>query len=126
MSYLQQVVDKHYDGTLNTLVHNASQIYVPEGDSRHPYEVGQPKNSRYGNLLQSQENNKEFVDFTLINHYSNLYSKCLINFAERSVQRMKDDDGSIIFISSPGCNNTQTVKQGYDMAGELQSHIVYI
>ena len=119
MSYLQQVVDKHYGGILNTLVHNASQIYVPEGDARHPYEVGQPKNSRYGNLLQSQENAKEFVNFTLMNHYSNLYSKCLINFAERSVQRMKDDDGSIIFISSPGCNIMQTVKLGYDMAGEV-------
>ena len=57
------------------------------------------------------------MDLTLIEHYSNLYSKCLINFAERAVKRMKDDNGSIIFISSPGCNMTQTVTKGYDMPG---------
>ena len=62
---------------------------------------------------------EEFVDFTLIEHYSNLYSKCLIKFAERAVKRMKDDNGSIIFISSPGCNITQTVTKGYDMPGMI-------
>ena len=41
----------------------------------------------------------------------------MINLAERAVKRMKDDDGSIIFISSPGCNITQSVTKGYDMPG---------
>jgi len=119
-----EAVDKNFDGNLNVLVHNASQIYVPKGDTRHPYEIGRPGNSNYGNLLQTCTDSEgkssveeEFVDFTLIEHYSNLYSKCLINFAERAVKRMKDDNGSIIFISSPGCNITQTVTKGYDMPG---------
>ena len=67
--------------------------------------------------LTSPTSSKEYVDFTLLDHYSNLYSKCLINLAERAVKRMKDDDGSIIFISSPGCNITQSVTKGYDMPG---------
>jgi len=125
ISYFKTVDDK-FEGNLNALVHNASQIYIPEGDSRNPYEIGQPQNSTYGNLLKTKSNTEEkgsetaeeeFVDLTLAEHYSNLYSKCLIRFAERAVKRMKDDNGSIIFISSPGCNITQTVKPGYDMPG---------
>ena len=62
---------------------------------------------------------EEFVDLTLAEHYSKLYSKCLINFAERALKRMKDDNGSIIFISSPGCNITQICRPGYDMPGKI-------
>ena len=61
---------------------------------------------------------EEFVDLTLAEHYSKLYSKCLINLAERALKRMKDDNGSIIFISSPGCNITQICRPGYDMPGK--------
>ena len=63
----------------------------------------------------SQEN----VDFTLLDHYTNIYSKTLVNFSERAVKRMKDDEGSIIFISSPGCNNTEPVRPGYGVPGIL-------
>ena len=62
----------------------------------------------------------EFVDFTLAEHYSKMYSKCLIELAERALKRMKDDKGTILFISSPGCNITQTPKPGYDMPGKLE------
>ena len=62
----------------------------------------------------------EFVDFTLAEHYSKMYSKCLIELAERALKRMKDDKGTILFISSPGCNMTQTPKPGYDMPGKLE------
>ena len=64
----------------------------------------------------------EFVDLTMAEHYMQLFSKCLINFAERAVKRMKEDNGSIIFISAPGCNSTQTVLQGYDMEGIIENH----
>ena len=56
---------------------------------------------------------------TLLNHYTDLYSKCLVNLCERALKRMKDDVSSILFISSPGCNITQTVSQGYDMPGKI-------
>jgi len=120
-----ETVDNKFGGNLTALVHNASQIYIPEGDSRAPYEIGQPQNSNYGSLLQNRSDSKEkgssaaeeFVDFTLAEHYSKLYSKCLINLAERALKRMKDDNGSIIFISSPGCNITQICRPGYDMPG---------
>ena len=50
----KQVVDEKYKGVLNVLVHNASQIFVPEGDTRHPYEIGAPKATNYGNLLRNE------------------------------------------------------------------------
>ena len=66
-----ETVDKNFDGNLNVLVHNASQIYVPEGDTRHPYEIGRPGNSNYGNLLQTHTDSEgkckvpTCIDFTL-------------------------------------------------------------
>ena len=75
-------------------------------------------NLKFLKPIGSETAEEEFVDLTLAEHYSNLYSKCLIRFAERAVKRMKDDNGSIIFISSPGCNITQTCKPGYDMPGK--------
>ena len=67
----------------------------------------------------------EFVDFTLAEHYSKMYSKCLIELAERALKRMKDDKGTILFISSPGCNMTQTPKPGYDMPGKAEKCILF-
>lgn len=110
-----ETVDNKFEGTLNVLVHNASQIFVPDGDKRHPYEIGAPRDTNFGNLLKTE--GKETVDLTLLNHYTDLYSKCLVNLCERALKRMKDDVSSILFISSPGCNITQTVSQGYDMPG---------
>ena len=49
-----QVVDEKFNGVLNVLVHNASQIYVPEGDSRHQYEIGAPIATTFGNLLRNE------------------------------------------------------------------------
>ena len=54
-----------------------------------------------------------------------MYSKCLIELAERALKRMKDDKGTILFISSPGCNITQTPKPGYDMPGKLEMVFCY-
>ena len=53
-----ETVDNKFNGNLNALVHNASQIYIPQGDSRAPYEIGQPQNSNYGNLLQTRSDAK--------------------------------------------------------------------
>ena len=62
-----ETVDKKFDGNLNVLVHNASQIYVPEGDTRHPYEIGRSGNSNYGNLLQTRLDSEGKCRYTYIN-----------------------------------------------------------
>ena len=63
-------MDKSFEGKLNILVHNASQIYVPEGDTRHPYEIGAPKDNKYGSLLRrfvvqtdEQESKKNTINY---------------------------------------------------------------
>ena len=53
-----ETVDNKFEGNVNVLVHNASQIYIPQGDSRAPYEIGQPQKSNYGNLLQTRSDSK--------------------------------------------------------------------
>ena len=55
---------------------------------------------------------REFVDLSLFDQYTDLSGKCLINLSERALKRMRDDMGSIIFISAPGCNMTQPTKAG--------------
>jgi len=117
-----EVVDNKFEGTLTVLVHNASQIFVPESHATKnrsdvESEIGEPEtgDTIFGNLLRSQ--GKETVDMSLMDHYNHLYSKCLISMSERALKRMKDDVSSIVYISSPGCNNTQTVWPGNDMPG---------
>ena len=73
-------------------------------------------------ILIQGPSSPENVDFTLLDHYTNIYSKTLVNFSERAVKRMNDDEGSIIFISSPGCNNTEPVRPGYGVPGILNLH----
>ena len=65
-----ETVDNKFGGNLTALVHNASQIYIPEGDSRAPYEIGQPQNSNYGSLLQTRSDSKEKGITLPINFYS--------------------------------------------------------
>ena len=54
------------------MVHNASQIYIPDGDNRNPYDIGQPQNSSYGNLLQirsdKNKNGNSIYEFTTCFH----------------------------------------------------------
>ena len=55
---------------------------------------------------------RELVDLSLFDQYTDLSGKCLISLSERALKRMRDDMGSIIFISAPGCNMTQPTKAG--------------
>ena len=58
-----QVVDNKFEGTLTVLVHNASQIFVPESHATKnrsdvESEIGEPEtgDTIFGNLLRSQGN----------------------------------------------------------------------
>ena len=64
-----ETVDNKFEGNVNVLVHNASQIYIAQGDSRAPYEIGQPQNSNYGSLLQNRSDSKEKGIILSINFY---------------------------------------------------------
>ena len=88
-----------------------------------------PKLRKKKNIVIIKKNN-ELMRFQISTIYHiKLYSKCLINLAERALKRMKDDNGSIIFISSPGCNITQICRPGYDMPGKnppISNYIMFL
>ena len=56
------------------MVHNASQIYIPDGDNRNPYDIGQPQNSSYGNLLQIRSDKNKNGNSIL--YIYNEFTKC--------------------------------------------------
>ena len=55
------------------MVHNASQIYIPDGDNRNPYDIGQPQNSSYGNLLQIRSDKNKNGNFILYNELTTCF-----------------------------------------------------
>ena len=66
------------------------------------------------------------VDLDTARYYQRLYGEAWIDLCERSLVRMKAKHvatehktgvGSLIGISSPGCNVTQSVNKGYSMEG---------
>ena len=57
------------------MVHNASQIYIPDGDNRNPYDIGQPQNSSYGNLLQIRSDKNKNGNSILYNEFHHMFSR---------------------------------------------------
>ena len=55
------------------MVHNASQIYIPDGDNRNPYDIGQPQNSSYGNLLQIRSDKNKNGNSILCNEFITIF-----------------------------------------------------
>lgn len=83
-------------------------------------------NLQYGNGSLLKEDGH--VDFQAARYYHRLYGEAWIDLCERSLVRMKQKTtttteqpksgvGSLIGISSPGCNVTQFVNKGYSMPG---------
>ena len=57
------------------MVHNASQIYIPDGDDRNPYDIGQPQNSSYGNLLQIRSDKNKNGNSILYNEFTTCFHR---------------------------------------------------
>lgn len=112
-------------GDLCTLVHNAGQYVGVTSANEHGIDVSdQPRKFGDGSLL----NDESKVDFESMRFYQKLYGEAFVDLCERSLKRMKDAHarcvvdnckyrGSIVGISSPGCNAAFKMTAGYDMPG---------
>ena len=112
------------DDQLATVVHNAGQYVGLTSDNSAGIEAASKKFGD-GSLLVDGK-----PDFTILQYYNKLYSEAWIDICERSICRMKaarermqtkfpDQKfrGSIVGISSPGCNTSYKMTPGYDMPG---------
>jgi NAD(P)-dependent dehydrogenase (short-subunit alcohol dehydrogenase family) len=128
-------VDEEFgtDYDLATVVHNAGQYVGVTSDNAGGIEAGTKKFGD-GSLLKEQDDGTSILDTTYMDYYQKLYGTAFIDICERSMARMKkayeknkeadggEDSnlkyrGSIIGISSPGCNASFKVTPGYDMPG---------
>lgn len=118
------------DAELALIVHNAGQyVGVTSGNSHGISKPEKTKKFGDGSLLITGENGRDKVDMSYMNFYHKLYGEAFIDLCERSLKRMKDAysrhensegssfRGSIIGISSPGCNAAFSMTPGYDMPG---------
>mmetsp|Transcript_45252 Transcript_45252/g.54458 ORF Transcript_45252/g.54458 Transcript_45252/m.54458 type:complete len:303 (+) Transcript_45252:39-947(+) len=110
--------------SLGCVVHNAGQ-YAGISSTNVDGLVGTPKKLGDGSLVDGEDGK---TDFSYISYYQKLYGEAFIDICERSIVRMKaarekhlEDGvtyrGSIVGISSPGCNGAFRVTAGYDMPG---------
>lgn len=116
------VFDEEFqDAELCAVVHNAGQYVGVTSSNSNDLEQGKFRFGD-GSLLDSESGKPNF-DF--LHYYQKLYSEAWIDLCERSLVRMKgckaaDPDnyrGSIVGISSPGCNTHFKMTPGYDMPG---------
>ena len=115
------------DCDLCLMVHNAGQYVGITSENVQGLEAtGHGKAFGDGSLIQEDGS----VDWGYLTFYRNLYAEAYIDLCERSLVRMKqahsrsekdESDGgyrgSIIGISSPGCNHNYKLSPGYDMPG---------
>jgi NAD(P)-dependent dehydrogenase (short-subunit alcohol dehydrogenase family) len=122
----EQLDSEFKEDQLAVLVHNAGQYVGVTSDNAGGLPASR-MNFGNGTLLDAATGKP---DFTYMRYYQKLYAEAWIDLCERSLARMKEarerivtaDNaasfrGSIVGISSPGCNAAYKMSQGYDMPG---------
>lgn len=116
------------DYDLATVVHNAGQYVGLTASNVDDIKEGAKKFGD-GSLLKGEEGEEDTLDTTYMEYYQKLYGTAFVDICERSLKRMRKAHeknnvdgnskyrGSIIGISSPGCNSSYKMTQGYDMPG---------
>jgi len=113
---------------LGCIVHNAGQYIGVTSENADQMEQEEEK-KMFGSgslLVNDGEGTGDRTDFSHLRYYQKLYGEAFIDVCERGLVRMKAARdtvgkdryrGSIIGISSPGCNAAFRVTPGYDMPG---------
>lgn len=101
------------------MCHNAGQYVGITSDNSANLEMA---SLEYGNGSLINPNDGS-VNLDMARYYHALYGEAWVDLCERSLVRMKlrkdvlTGNGSLIGISSPGCNMMQNVNKGYSMPG---------
>ena len=120
--------EKFSNSDLCALVHNAGQYVGITSDNADELGSGSGKHFGDGSLFKDGETESDKPDLRYMHYYQKLYGDAFIDLCERSIARMtqaserskkvgKKYRGSIIGISSPGCNHIYKMSPGYDMPG---------
>lgn len=128
------VNDQFSEYELATVVHNAGQYIGLTADNASGLS-SPPAVVKFGDGSMLKEDKStsttthtKSVDLSMIEYYQKLYGTAFIDICERSIEHMKKayEDakvsgrkyrGSIVGISSPGCNSSFKVSPGYDLPG---------
>jgi NAD(P)-dependent dehydrogenase (short-subunit alcohol dehydrogenase family) len=113
-------VEDNFEGKLTAFVHNCG-LYV--GLTTAP-EASQAILA--AKLPAQLLGNGTFTSFEQYDYYQNVYPKCFIRCVERAITYMKDGNGYIVAISSPGCNSSQTPKLQYAMPGQAKAVVEFL
>mmetsp|Transcript_16614 Transcript_16614/g.24838 ORF Transcript_16614/g.24838 Transcript_16614/m.24838 type:complete len:347 (-) Transcript_16614:2196-3236(-) len=117
-------VDEEFcDYDLATVVHNAGQYVGLTSDNESGIKHTTKQKFGNGSLLK-----EDVLDSEILDYYQKLYGVAYLDICERSMVRMKKAynratengrkyRGALIGISSPGCNTSYKLSQGYDLEG---------
>jgi len=117
-------LDKKFgDWELGALVHNAGQYVGITSDNAARLGKNQELVFGDGSLLLGD--GKEKVNLEVMRYYQRMYGEAYVDLCERALERMKRAAancngnakfrGSLIGISSPGCNFSQRPSLGHNM-----------
>jgi 3-oxoacyl-[acyl-carrier protein] reductase len=129
-----ECIDKEFcEFDVATVVHNAGQYIGVTSDNVDGIKAGTRK---FGDGSLLKEDGK--LDTTYLEYYQQLYGTAFVDICERSIDRMKKAHarcqeakagqkyrGSIVGISSPGCNTSFKITPGYDMPGSGKCMMEY-
>jgi len=113
--YFEVLDDKFGGQTLQAVVHNAGQYLGKTAANCEGIEDGAPRT--FGALLGEDGS----VDLAYMRYYHRIYAEAWVQLVERAVPRLPDVHGSIVGISSPGCNSTMQPSFSYDMPGSAKT-----
>ena len=112
--------EKEFSGQhLTALVHNAG-LYV--GLTTPPASDEATKASA---STQRILGDGTFDDFSKFDYYQQVYPKCFVRLVEGGMKHMHAG-GSIVTVSSPGCNANQTPKLTYMLPGQAKASLEYL
>lgn len=100
-----QCLGEKFDNQLTAIVHGAG-LYAPDTHSTDP--------------------DTKFTTFKCYDYYQSIYPKCFIRLVEKGVKYMKDGEGRIVSVSSPGCNACVPVRTNYMMPGTGKATLEYL
>jgi len=112
-------------GELRVVVHNAGQ-YIGITSSNEATAKSLDGGGARSHPLGKMQREDGSVAIELIDYYDKIYKRAFIFLLENAIPRLKDNKSSVIGISSPGCNSSQTPVLSYAFPGTGKSAMEFL